>query len=303
MQHVPVLVDAVVAALSGCDGTVVDGTFGRGGHSRALLKSMGPDGRLLVIDRDEAAIACAQELSEEDSRVHVVKGNFSELPAILKEQKLAGVSGILLDLGTSSPQLDDAARGFSFMVDGPLDMRMDQSADLNAEGWLSAATPEEMAKVFFEYGEEKYSRRIARAIVEFRAREQLKTTLQLVHIIRDAQPRADKNKHAATRVFQAIRIHINDELGAVQKGLAGCFEVLEQGGKLAVISFHSLEDRIVKHTFRGWAKGDVPRRLPVVGEVLGKARLLVRMQRASEKEISENPRSRSAILRVVEKLV
>ncbi len=303
MQHVPVLVDAVVAALAGCKGTVVDGTFGRGGHSRALLKAMQTDGRLLVIDRDEAAIACAIELSQEDKRVQVVRGNFSELPMILEDQKLFGVSGILLDLGTSSPQLDDAARGFSFMADGPLDMRMDQSAELTAEHWLSTATPEEMAKVFFEYGEEKYSRRIARAIVEFRTKERLQTTLQLVNIIRNAQPRADKNKHAATRVFQAIRIHINDELGAIHKGLAGSFEVLEQGGKLAVISFHSLEDRIVKRTFKSWARGDIPRRLPVMGEVLGKARLLVRMQRAGEKEIAENPRSRSAILRVVEKLV
>jgi len=302
MQHVPVLVDAVVAVLSGCKGTIVDGTFGRGGHSRVLLEKLPPDGQLLVIDRDEEAVACALRLAEEDKRVLVVKGNFSVLPEILEEQRLGKVSGILLDLGTSSPQLDNAARGFSFMADGPLDMRMDQSAELTAEQWLAMATPEEMAKVFFEYGEEKFSRRIARAIVEFRLVERLHSTLQLVNIIKSAQPRLDKNKHAATRVFQAIRIHINDELGAIRKGLEGCFESLEKGGKLAVISFHSLEDRIVKRTFKGWVKGDIPRRLPVMGEVLGKAKFVIRMQRASDQEVGQNPRSRSAILRVIEKL-
>ena len=302
MQHVPVLIDAVMVALSQCDGTIVDGTFGRGGHSRSLLKKMRVDARLLVIDKDEEAITCALQLAEEDQRVHVVRGDFSALPEILEEHKLGRVSGILLDLGTSSPQLDDATRGFSFMSDGPLDMRMDQSAVLTAQQWLSAATPEEMAKVFYEYGEEKFSRRIARAIVDFRAGEHLHSTLQLVDIIRGAQPRVDKNKHAATRVFQAIRIHINDELGALRKGLAGCFESLDTGGKLAVISFHSLEDRIVKRTFKGWVKGDIPRRLPVIGEVLGKAKFVVRMQRAGDEEVARNPRSRSAILRVVEKL-
>jgi len=302
MQHLPVLVDAVMAALSNCNGTVVDGTFGRGGHSRALLKKMQADACLLVIDKDEEAIVSAQHLAKEDQRVLVVRGNFSALPAILEEQKLGKVSGILLDLGTSSPQLDDARRGFSFMADGPLDMRMDQSSQLTAEQWLNTATAEEMIKVFFEYGEEKFSRRIARAIVDFRESERLQSTFQLVEIVRNAQPRVDRNKHAATRVFQAIRIHINDELGAVRTGLAGCFEALEQGGKLAVISFHSLEDRIVKRTFKGWVRGNIPRRLPVMGDVLGKAKFVVRMQRASDQETSQNPRSRSAILRVVEKL-
>ncbi|MBV1906739.1 MAG: 16S rRNA (cytosine(1402)-N(4))-methyltransferase RsmH [Pseudomonadales bacterium] len=303
MQHSPVLVDAIAEVLANCPGTIIDGTYGRGGHSRVLLEKMGPDGRLLVIDRDEAAIDSARELAAQDARVKVIRGNFSEIPEMLKQNAVGKVHGVLLDLGTSSPQLDDPGRGFSFMADGPLDMRMDQRSSLTAQTWLATAERDEMARVFREYGEEKFARRIANAIVEFRRCDSLVTTAQLVEIIKAAQPRSDRYKHPGTRVFQAIRIHINNEIDELQRGLAGCFEVLETHGVLAVISFHSLEDRIVKRTFKSWVKGNMPRRLPVTGEVLGKAKHIVRMKKAGDQELAENPRSRSAILRVVEKLV
>jgi len=302
-EHQPVLIDAVIDALCvDANGEYVDATFGRGGHAAALLGRLGGGARVLAIDRDPAAIAVALELAQRDDRLLVRHGRMSEMQRLAREVHLNDIVGVLMDLGVSSPQLDDPARGLSFRGDGPLDMRMDPGSGAPASEWLNAASEDELAFVFREFGEERHARRIARAIVARREQAPILRTAQLAAIVAGAQPRPDPHKHAATRVFQAIRIRVNEELVELRAGLDAAFALLRPGGRIAVLTFHSLEDRIVKRTFRRWAQGEeLPRRLPVPGRRATLARLVGRPQRADAAEIRANPRSRSATLRVLEK--
>jgi len=301
--HQPILVDAVVDALcTDPDGEYVDATFGRGGHTRALLDRLSPTGRILAIDRDPAAIAVAQSLADTDDRVAVRHGCMSQITQFATEARLRRVVGVLMDLGVSSPQIDDSERGISFRGDGPLDMRMDPTSGVSASEWINAADESELARVFHEFGEERYAKRIAQAIVHRRAQTPITRTADLVSVISGAQPKPDPHKHAATRVFQAIRIHINDELNELRVAIEAAFALICVGGRLVVLTFHSLEDRIVKLAFRKWSEGDaLPRRLPVTGRPAGPARLIGRARRADAAEVARNPRARSALLRVLEK--
>ena len=280
--------------------TYVDATFGRGGHSRKILCKLGPHGCLIVLDRDLEAIAEAEQLARADKRVKVCHGAFSELQACLQMHGVKQVNGILMDLGVSSPQLDDASRGFSFSDDGPLDMRMDQSAATTAADWLNSESESVIAAVLRDYGEERFARRIASAIVRARP---LATTQDLVAAIRAGQPRSTPGKHDATRAFQAIRMQVNDEIGELERGLQAAFESLTPGGRLVVISFHSVEDRVVKRYFRSLTRAPaLPRRLPVRDfQSQPRAKAVVGPLRASDAERARNPRSRSALLRAVER--
>ncbi len=278
----------------------VDATFGRGGHSRALLGELSPDARLIAIDRDLEAVAVAQELASVDSRVTACHGRFSDISGILADLGLAAVQGVILDLGVSSPQLNEAHRGFSFLRDGPLDMRMDQSAELTAAKWLNQAEESEIANVLKRLGEERHARRIAKAIVAARP---LNTTSELAEVVSHAQPRGTPGKHDSTRTFQAIRMRINDELEELEQGLLASFSCLAIAGRLAVISFHSLEDRMVKRFIRALSQPPaLPRRLPVRSSALTVAGLKIAGPiRATSSETRDNPRARSALLRVVER--
>jgi 16S rRNA (cytosine1402-N4)-methyltransferase len=307
-NHITVLLDEAIEALAvRADGCYIDGTFGRGGHSRRLLEQLGSDGRLLGFDKDPLAIATGQALAAEDGRFVIVQRSFAEMAAEADRLGVAGkVSGILLDLGVSSPQLDDPSRGFSFMNDGPLDMRMDPDRGMSAAHFIAQAPEEEIARVFKEYGEERFARRMARAVVERRAVRPFERTGDLAEVLKVANPAWEKHKHPATRAFQGLRIHLNNELADLEAGLQAALDLLEAGGRLVVISFHSLEDRIVKLFMRRLEKGEadtLPRNLPVqvqrfepIIRTLGKARF------ASEQELKANPRSRSAVMRVAEKL-
>jgi 16S rRNA (cytosine1402-N4)-methyltransferase len=305
-QHVPVLKDEILAQLAARpDGIYIDGTFGRGGHSRALLEQMGAAGKLLVIDRDPRALEAAVDLAASDARVTAIRGSFGEIEQIAAANGVLGtVDGIVLDLGVSSPQLEDAERGFSFMRDGPLDMRMDPDSGQSAESWINAVEERDMARVIARFGEEKSARRIARAICAARKTEQICRTLQLANLIESVIPRRGKGKHPATKTFQAVRIHINNELGELQDFLEGVLNVLSVGGRLCVISFHSLEDRMVKRFLRNHARVDPAlAKLPVVPvSAQPRMRLLGSAARPSETEIERNPRARSAVLRVAERL-
>jgi 16S rRNA (cytosine1402-N4)-methyltransferase len=283
------------------EGVYVDATFGRGGHTRHLLERLGAASRVVAIDQDPQAVAAGTALAAGDARLEMCHGNFAELDRILDRLSIDRVQGVMMDLGTSSPQLDDPQRGFSFRYDAPLDMRMDNSGGATAADWLNTAAEAEIARVLREYGEERYARRIAAAIVAARP---VTTTSQLVSVVRAAQPRSTPGKHDATRVFQAVRLQVNDELPALESGLAVAFERLSPGGRLAVISFHSLEDRLVKHFMRAVSTPPlVPRRLPVrAGASAARARLVGRPLTAGADEVARNPRARSARLRVVEKL-
>lgn len=308
LRHVTVLLDEAVAALAvRPDGLYIDGTFGRGGHSRLLLRMLGPDGRLLGFDKDPMAIATGQALAAEDGRFVVVQRSFAELSDELHERGWMGtVSGVLLDLGVSSPQLDDPDRGFSFLSDGPLDMRMDPTRGVSAAQWLADAPEDEIARVFKEYGEERFAKRMARAIVQRRGEAPFTRTADLAKVVTDANPAWEKGKNPATRAFQGLRIFINNELGDLERGLDAALEALEVGGRLVVISFHSLEDRIVKQFMRRHAKGEadkLPRDLPIIPKAFEpRLKLLGKPQYASDEEVKANPRSRSAIMRVAEKL-
>jgi len=311
--HVPVLceetIDLVIndATLVGSDraGRVyVDATFGRGGHSRALLARLGSEDRVIAIDRDKAAVTTGTELGRTEPRLEMVHARFSALASVLSDRGIAAVAGVIMDLGVSSPQLDEPERGFSFRGAGPIDMRMDQSGGETAGEWLNRAEESEIARVVRTYGEERYAKRIARAIVQSRP---LATTDQLAEVIRGAMPAKDRHKSgsdAATRTFQAIRMHVNEELDEVATGIRAAFAALSPGGRLAVISFHSLEDRLVKQTFRELSKGrDLPRNLPVRAEDAKPAgRVVAGPVRADERELTSNPRARSATLRVLERL-
>jgi 16S rRNA (cytosine1402-N4)-methyltransferase len=303
VEHTPILpLEIADALLWRLDGAYVDATFGRGGHSRVLLERLAADARLLVVDRDPEAIAAAHRLAATDARIRVARGRFGELLELARGVGFETVSGVVMDLGVSSPQLDDPDRGFSFRFDAPLDMRMDPETGQSAADWLNAADVTELARTFREYGEERYASRIARAITERRKIRPLRRTDELVEVIDAAQPRPDGHKHAATRVFQAIRIKINGELEELDRGLDSAFELLEPGGRLAVLSFHSLEDRLVKRRFRRWTEGEpLPRRLPVPGKRLGRARLIIKSRAPDAAEVERNPRARSARLRIIEK--
>ncbi len=298
--HAPVMLNEVIEALQiQPQGIYLDGTFGRGGHAREVLKHLDERGRLLLMDRDPTAVTQAQREFGKDERVRIRQSNFAEMAEWTETHQ--ALDGVFLDLGVSSPQLDDASRGFSFQADGPLDMRMDPESGSSAADWLAAATEVEIADVLWRYGEERLSRRIAKVIVEKRAEQALQTTTQLADLVTKTIGHRERNKHPATRTFQALRIHLNDELGALEAGLAAALERLKPGGRLVVISFHSLEDRVVKQFMRGQASRPINRRnLPPV-EVPPSPLHALGKQFASAAELKINPRSRSAVLRVAEK--
>ena len=305
-EHTPVLRDEVLAGLAiRPGGRYCDGTFGRGGHTAAILGALGPSGRVVAIDRDPDAIRAGQRRFEGESRLTLVRGSFGPLEERVRAAGIEGeLDGVLLDLGVSSPQLDEARRGFSFMQDGPLDMRMDNEVGQSAAQWLAKAGEREIAAVLGELGEERFARRIARAIVAARAVEPILSTGRLAEIVAAAVPTREPGKHPATRTFQAIRIHVNRELEQLEQALPQAVRLLAPGGRLCVISFHSLEDRIVKRFIRREEQGDpVYAGLPNVP-----AHARPRLKRvggkvvASEAEVAANPRARSAVLRIAEKV-
>jgi len=307
-RHITVLLDEAVESLAvRADGCYLDGTFGRGGHSRLILQHLGEEGRLLGFDKDPQAIATGQALAAEDGRFVIVQRSFAEMAGELVERSLSGkVDGVLLDLGVSSPQLDDAERGFSFLNDGPLDMRMDPTRGVSAAQWIATAPEDEIARVLKEYGEERFAKRMARAVVQRRVEKPFERTSDLAAVLTAANPAWEKGKNPATRAFQGIRIHVNNELGDLERGLDAALENLAIGGRLVVISFHSLEDRIVKLFMRKHAKGEadkLPRNLPIRPPAFDpRLKLLGKPQFASDEELKANPRSRSAVMRVAEKL-
>lgn len=304
MHQTVLLREAVEALVTEPSGIYVDGTFGRGGHSREILGSLSVDGRLLGVDKDPVACSSAHELAVSDSRFTFYHGSFADLPQQLPRMGIGAVDGILLDLGVSSPQLDEAERGFSFMQDGPLDMRMDTSSGETAAQWLSYAKAEDIADALKEYGEERFAKRIAAAIVEAREEAPITTTARLSKIVSEANPRWEKHKHPATRSFQGVRIKVNRELGDLQDLLSAALELLRVGGRLVVISFHSLEDRLVKRYMRDMSRGDpIPVGVPVTESALNKRMKLVgKAVKASPAEVDGNVRARSAIMRVAEKI-
>ena len=293
-SHISVLLNEALEGLAiQADGLYIDGTFGRGGHSRALLAQLGPEGRLIAFDKDPEAIRVGDQLAAEDGRFVVVQRSFAEMAEELRARGLAGqVQGVLLDLGVSSPQLDDPTRGFSFLNDGPLDMRMNPSAGQSAADWINSASEADIATVLKEYGEERFAKRMARAVVARRAEQPFTRTADLAAVIKEANPAWEKGKHPATRAFQGIRIFINRELDDLADGLRAALAVLAPGGRMAVISFHSLEDRIVKYTFRELERG---------GDLAMRA-LTRKPIRPGRAEVARNPRARSAKLRVAERL-
>lgn len=305
LSHRSVLLDlAVELVVVRPDGRYIDGTFGRGGHSRLMLESLSGDGRLLGIDKDPEAIAVARALAEGDSRFSWFHGSFAEIDRAATVAGWDRVDGVLLDLGVSSPQLDDPERGFSFLRDGPLDMRMNPQQSPSAAEWLATAEEREIADVIWRYGEERFSRRIARQVVARRQEAPIQTTRELAALVSDAVPKKDKHKHPATRTFQAIRMHINRELEDLEQGLSAAAQRLSPGGRLVVISFHSLEDRLVKRFTRDLARGPkIPKGIPVTADQERSAfRLASKAIRASDEEVRDNVRARSAVMRVLERV-
>ncbi len=300
--HVPVLYAQVLDALAvRPDGRYLDGTFGRGGHARGVLDRLGPEGRLLVMDKDPEAIAVAERELSADTRVAIRQDSFARMSQW--DAVSEGLDGVFLDLGVSSPQLDQADRGFSFQHDGPLDMRMDPTTGESAAEFLARADDKDIADVLWQYGEERMSRRIARAIVARRVERPLTTTAELADLIAATIGRREKGKHPATRSFQGLRIHVNRELDDLRDGLDAALQCLRVGGRLVVISFHSLEDRIVKQFIAGHAQAPAAnRRLPELVGFVPKLRSIGRAVTASEQELADNPRARSAVMRVAEKL-
>jgi len=287
------------------DGVYVDGTFGRGGHAGAILAMLGPEGKLLAMDKDPEAVQSATLQFGSDPRFEIEQGSFTMLGRMVEKQHLQGqVNGLLLDLGVSSPQLDDALRGFSFSADGPLDMRMDSTQGISAAQWLQEADQQQISKVLKTYGEERFSWRIARAIVASRDAQPLQSTRQLAELIEAAVPVREKHKHPATRSFQAIRIFINHELDDVTAVLEQVTDMLAVRGRMAVISFHSLEDRIVKRFIRDEYRGEQPpQEFPLAGmDYQPRLKPVGKAIRASEDEVAGNPRARSAVLRIAERL-
>lgn len=310
-EHRPVLLrEAVDALVINESGFYIDGTFGRGGHSREILSRLNAQGRLLAFDKDPEAIRVGEQLAIEDPRFQIVHGSFATMLQALDNisstetrEWRGNISGVMLDLGVSSPQLDDATRGFSFIKDGPLDMRMNNSAGQSAADWLASAEESEIAYVLKEFGEERFARRIAKAIVGYRKENPLNTTKQLAELVEKAVPVKEKHKHPATRTFQGIRIFINGELDDLSQALEDGLEVLKPGGRLVVISFHSLEDRLAKRFMQKQAKGDAPKGLPLTEDQINRRLKLVgKARKPSAEEIEQNVRSRSAVMRVAEKL-
>ncbi|MDX7991652.1 16S rRNA (cytosine(1402)-N(4))-methyltransferase RsmH [Xenorhabdus littoralis] len=308
LKHTSVLLDEAVNGLNiQEDGIYIDGTFGRGGHSRLILSKLGPNGRLMAIDRDPQAIEASKAIT--DTRFSITHGPFSELATYVEDAGLVGkINGVLLDLGVSSPQLDDPERGFSFMRDGPLDMRMDPTRGQSAATWLMKAEAEDIAWVLKTFGEERFAKRIARAIVARNQEQPMTRTRELAELIAQASPVKEKHKHPATRSFQAIRIYINSELEEIERALDGTLHVLAPQGRLSVISFHSLEDRIVKRFIRQNSQGaQVPAGLPLTETQLkalgGRSLKSIGKMKPSEDEVATNPRARSSVLRFAEKAV
>ena len=305
-EHFSVLLaESVEALVTNPDGTYVDGTFGRGGHSRAILERLSDKGRLVAFDKDPQAIATATELAERDGRFAICHQSFADLSKGLISQGVGEkVDGVLLDLGVSSPQLDQAERGFSFLRDGPLDMRMNNQSGESAAEWLARVNEEDLVFVLKEYGEERYAKRLARAVVETREQAPLTRTVQLAELLKAAHPNWEKGKHPATKAFQAIRIFINAELDDLDRALHAGLDQIKQNGRFVVISFHSLEDRMVKRFFRDQTKGKAfPPGVPVTEDMLErKMKLVGKAQKAGKQELDQNIRSRSAVMRVAEKI-
>ncbi len=305
-KHESVLLNEAVSALNlKEDGVYVDGTFGRGGHSKKILEGLADSAQLFVIDKDPSAIAVAESLRDSDARVEVLHGSFAEMRNILEGKELLGkVDGVLLDLGLSSPQLDEGERGFSFMRNGPLDMRMNTSEGQSAKDWIAEVGEAELADVIKKYGEERFAKRIARAIVTEREERAIEDTHHLAELVSQAIPKWEKHKHPATRTFQAIRIYVNQELDDLNEVLDGILDVLASGGRLVVISFHSLEDRIVKTWVKRMEKGDdIPSYIPVThNELNQKVKVIGKAVKAGQEELEKNPRARSAVMRIAEKL-
>jgi 16S rRNA (cytosine1402-N4)-methyltransferase len=302
-NHVSVLLEPAVAALNiRPEGAYVDATFGRGGHSRAILRRLGKAGRLIALDRDPRAVAAAETL--DDGRFAIVHAPFSSLEQVVRDQGLTQVDGILFDLGVSSPQLDEAERGFSFRFEAPLDMRMDTSQGMTAAEWLNQATEEEFAQVVWDYGEERFARQVARAIAQARAVAPLTSTRELAQVVAGAVRTRERGQDPATRTFQAVRIFINRELEEIEQALPQAAALLKTGGRLVVISFHSLEDRMVKQYLRRESQGEqVPPEIPLPASALrgGCLRLVGRAVKPSESEAAGNSRARSATMRVAER--
>jgi 16S rRNA (cytosine1402-N4)-methyltransferase len=303
LSHETVLLHEAVEALAiKPDGVYVDGTFGRGGHSARILERLGSEGRLIALDKDPAAVAVGKQWR--DARFHIEHSGFEHLAGVLRKQGVDRVDGILLDLGVSSPQLDEAARGFSFRFDAPLDMRMDTSSGMTAAEWLASVDEGLLAEVIRDYGEERFAKQIARAVVAARAIQPIHTTRQLVELVGKAVRTREAGQNPATRTFQAIRIYLNQELEELARVLPECVAHLQAGGRLVVISFHSLEDRMVKHFMRDMAEGDkLPRNVPIRASEVpqGRVRLIGKAIRAGEAELKANPRARSAVMRVAER--
>lgn len=304
-KHDSVLLhESIAAMLSKPSGIYVDATFGRGGHSREILKQLGPDARLIAIDKDPEAIAVGERLAQEDSRFQICHGSFAQLGEFLDQNGIERVDGVLADLGVSSPQLDDAERGFSFQNDGPLDMRMDITRGLSAAQWLAQVSVDELANVLKNYGEERFAKRIANAIVEASKASPLTRTLELAKVVSEANPAWEKHKHPATRAFQAIRIFINRELEDLELFLEVAAERLALDGRLAIISFHSLEDRAVKRFMRDKAQGvQPPPGVPVMEKDIARHfKLSSKAIKAGRDELERNVRARSAVLRSLQRL-
>jgi 16S rRNA (cytosine1402-N4)-methyltransferase len=305
-EHTPVLLDEVLAGLSvRRDGCYCDGTFGRGGHTAAILAALGPAGRVFAIDRDPEAIAAGQVRFGAEPRLTLIRGSFDRLEERVRAAGLeGGLQGVLLDLGVSSPQLDEARRGFSFMQDGPLDMRMDHESGQSAAQWLARASEREIADVLHTLGEERFARRIANRLVAARVAEPITRTRQLADLVSAAVPTREPGKHPATRTFQAIRIHVNGEFEALEAALPQAVRLLEPGGRLCVISFHSLEDRIAKRFIQREIQGDaVYAGLPdIPAHARPKLRRVGTKVLPTAAEIERNPRARSAVLRVAERI-
>lgn len=303
--HIPVLAKESIEALAiKPSGFYVDCTFGRGGHSKLILDRLGADGKLMVIDRDHLAIKSAKDLAQKDKRIIVKTGSFKNLYDFAQEEKVVGkIDGIFLDLGVSSPQLDDPKRGFSFMHDGPLDMRMDSTQEISAKEWVNSASQDEIINVLKVYGEERFAKRIASAIIEVRKSKPISTTRQLADLISSSIPKKEKNKHPATRSFQAIRIFVNKELEDLNILLDDVLKLLAKGGRIAVISFHSLEDRIIKQFIKTHSSGDkYPKDLPIKYDLIKPDLIKIgKFILPSTSEIEDNPRARSAKLRIAEK--
>lgn len=306
-QHKAVLLtEAVSGLITDTDGIYIDGTFGRGGHASLILSQLSNIGSLIAVDKDPEACEIARENFSRDVRFEIIQTSFANIRELVEQKKYSGkIAGVLLDLGVSSPQIDNPARGFSFLRDGPLDMRMNPEYGVSAAEWLSTAKENDIARVLKDYGEERYSKRIARAITRARLEKPITRTEQLASIVKDANPAWEKDKHPATRVFQGIRIFINKELEDLKNVLPDILDVLAVGGRLVVISFHSLEDRIVKRFIRDQEKGKhIPKGFPILEkDIIRRMRSITKAIKSSDLEIKNNIRARSAVMRIAQKVI